>query len=275
MSRAAAGAPILILLALGPGCGSSSPSPSPTPFPTNNDVLQHHHSARRDGVYLQPTLTRAKAATLQMDASFNGSFVGNVYAQPLYVENGPNGKGAFYVVTEGDDVYALDEQTGNTVWTRSVGTPAGAMGAGCGDISPLGITGTPYIDLPSRTLFLDAVTGNRSTILQHLIHALSIDDGSERSGWPFDPSTVQFNDLGFAPVLQNQRGALIVVGSTLYVPYGGHAGDSGGYHCWVIGAPLANPAGGHSGAPVRAGGGVRAARGPGHRRRSRSCPPSR
>jgi len=260
MSRAAGGAPILILLALGPGCGSSSPSPSPSsspsPSPTHNNLLQHHHSARRDGVYLQPTLTRAKAATLQMDTSFNASFVGNVYAQPLYVENGPNGKGAFYVVTEGDDVSALDEQTGTTVWTKSLGTPAGATGAGCGDIFPLGITGTPYIDLPSRTLFVDAVTGNRNTILQHLIHALSIDDGSERSGWPFDPSTVQFNGLGFAPVLQNQRGALIVVGSTLYVPYGGHAGDCGDYHGWVIGVPLANPAGAQGWATAAQGGGI-------------------
>jgi outer membrane protein assembly factor BamB len=257
MSRATARLPALILLALGPGCGSSSPSPSPSPSPSvaSNSVLQHHNSSRRQGLYVQPGLTKARAATMQLDATFRGAVDGNVYAQPLYVENGPGGTGAFYVVTESNNVYALDEQTGAPKWTRSLGNPAGSTGAGCGDIFPLGITGTPVIDLPSRTLFLDAVIGDRRSIAQHLVHALSLDDGSERSGWPLDTATVQFGSQAFDPVVQNQRGALIVVGGSLYVPYGGHAGDCNDYRGWVIGIPLTNPAGAQGWATGARGGG--------------------
>jgi outer membrane protein assembly factor BamB len=155
------------------------------------------------------------------DASFAGAVDGNVYAQPLYVANGVGGRGTFYVVTESNGVFALDEATGASVWSRTLGSPAGRSGAGCGNISPLGITGTPYIDLRSRTIYLDAAIGNSGTIDHHFIHALSIDDGSERAGWPLDVSTVTSNGIAFDPVLQNQRGAVVVVGDTLYVPYGG------------------------------------------------------
>ena len=34
---------------------------------------------------------------------------------------------------------------------------------------------------------------------------------------------------------QNQRSALSLVGGTLYVAYGGHIGDCGNYHGWVMG----------------------------------------
>jgi outer membrane protein assembly factor BamB len=259
--RAAGPVSVLLLLALGPGCGGSSSSSSPSPSPSSPSgaaasVVQHHNSARRDGVYVQSGLTKARAATMQLDASFNGSVQGDVYAQPLYVANGPGGLGTFYVVTESNNVYALDEQTGTPRWSQTLGAPAGETGAGCGNISPLGITGTPYIDLSTRTLYLDAVMGNATSIGKHLIHALSIDDGSERSGWPLDTAIVQFGGLGFNPVVQNQRGALLVVGDTLYVPYGGHAGDCSDYRGWVIGVPLANPTGAKAWATGVRGGGI-------------------
>jgi len=235
--------PVLALAMSSHGCGTSvsvSTGSGATPPPTSssNSVVQHHNDARRSGLYVQPTLTRAVTAGMRLDTSFNGVLQGNVYAQPLYAENGPGGKGAFFVVTENDSIYALDETTGNPVWTRTIGAPAPITGAGCGNISPLGITGTPYIDVGGRTIYLDAATGTASGIDRHLIHALSIDDGSERSGWPVDPSSVS----GFNPVVQNQRGALIVVNNVLYVPYGGHDGDCGNYRGWVIGVPISNPA---------------------------------
>src|SRR5258708_30234657 len=176
MARASAPLTVLLLLALGPGCGGSSSSPSPSPPPPGaaTSVVQHHTSARRDGLYVQAGLTRARAATMQVDASFSGAFHGNVYAEPLYVANGPGGTGAFYIVTESNNVYALDEQAGNMRWTQNLGPPAGATGAGCGDIFPLGITGTPYIDLSSPPLYLGAVTGDGASIGDHLSPPLSL-----------------------------------------------------------------------------------------------------
>ena len=84
--------------------------------------------------------------------------MGNVYAQPLYIEGGPSGP-VVIAVTESNNVYALNATTGAIVWQRNVGT-AVTSGLPCGNINPLGITGTPIVDLASRSLFFDAeVTG--------------------------------------------------------------------------------------------------------------------
>ncbi len=224
-------------------------------------VLLLHNHVTRDGVYTEPSLTPTVAAAMHRDATFTATIAGNVYAQPLYVQNGPGGKGIFIVVTESDNVYAVDEN-GAQVWTKSVGTAAGASGAGCGNINPLGITGTPAIDLPSRTLFLSAAVGSATTITTHQIHALSIDDGTEKAGFPIDVSKLSSDGVAFNPVVQNQRGALLLVNGTLYVPYGGHAGDCGQYRGWVVGVPIATPSGAMAWATMAKAGGIWAVNGP-------------
>ena len=50
------------------------------------------------------------------------------------------------MATEGNTVYALDAGTGGEVWKRSLGKPAPLSSLPCGNIDPLGITGTPVID---------------------------------------------------------------------------------------------------------------------------------
>jgi outer membrane protein assembly factor BamB len=59
-------------------------------------------------------------------------------------------------VTESNNVYALNATTGAVIWQLNLG-PAVTSGLPCGNISPLGITGTPVVDLASRSLFLDAM----------------------------------------------------------------------------------------------------------------------
>jgi hypothetical protein len=63
-------------------------------------VLQHHMNPTRDGVYTDASMTKAFAATLKLSTTFAPTITGNVYAQPLYVTNGPGGNEAFIVVTE-------------------------------------------------------------------------------------------------------------------------------------------------------------------------------
>jgi outer membrane protein assembly factor BamB len=228
-------------------------------------VLQFHNHLNRDGLFIDPQLTRVVVATMHRDPSFAGSTPGAMYAQPLYVEHGPAGRGAFYVVTETNDVYALDEATGEPLWHRNVGTPAAKTGVGCGNIMPLGITGTPAIDVAGRTMFVDSAVAAQTggPIQTHLIHALSIDDGIERPGWPFDASTLRSQDgTAFDPPYQNQRSALIVVGGIVYVAYGGHGGDCGTYHGWLAGIPIAGPAGAHAYATPSTGSGMWAPGGP-------------
>jgi hypothetical protein len=209
------------------------------------NVVQHHNHASRDGLYVDPAFTAAAAAALQRDLGFDGTIHGHVYAQPLYIEGGPSGKAMLIAVTESNLVYALDAATGGVIWTNSVGAPVPLGTLPCGDIDPLGITGTPIVDLPSHTLFLDAMTTpDRGATKKHLIFALAVDTGTTRSGWPVDVNaTARSGTTAFTSLTQNERGALAIVNGVVYVPYGGHAGDCSTYHGWLVGVPMDNPAG--------------------------------
>jgi hypothetical protein len=205
---------------------------------TTASVPERNNHPSRDGVFVQPTLTKARAATMVRDLSFDGTISGNVFASPLFVDGSP---GVFVIATENNQVSVLDETTGKPVWQRSYGQPAGATGAGCGNISPLGITGTPTIDLAKRTIYFDAAIGTTTTITDHLIHAVSLDDGSERAGWPVSSKTVVDGGERFNPVLHNQRSSLLLVNGILYVTYSGHLGDCGNYRGWVFGIDTTTP----------------------------------
>lgn len=209
--------------------------------PVGASVLMYHDHIDRDGFFIDPAITATAAAAFTRDTSFAGS-LGNdsVYASPLYVQNGVGGKGTFYVATEGNDLYALDETTGMLAWSKpaSFGTPANQSGAGCGNISPIGITGTPAIDLATRLIVFDAASADgNGNIATHTIYGVSIDDGTTK--WSVDVSKLKdASGVQFSPQPQNQRSAVLIVNGIAYVPYGGHAGDCGNYHGWVVGVPL-------------------------------------
>ncbi|PYJ42014.1 MAG: hypothetical protein DME80_12525, partial [Verrucomicrobia bacterium] len=48
------------------------------------NVTQEHNNPSRDGVYIDAAFTPSAAANLVRDLNFDGTIVGNVYAQPLY-----------------------------------------------------------------------------------------------------------------------------------------------------------------------------------------------
>jgi len=212
-------------------------SPKSTDGTTSASVLERNNHPSRDGAFVQPALTHAAAAAMAPDTAFQATFTGSMWASPLFFDNGPGGKGIFIAVTTGNDVIALDETTGATVWTRNIGTPAAGSGAGCGNINPLGILSTPVIDPATRTIYVAGAIGGSAGITSHVAVALSIDDGTIKAGWPVDIST----KLGFDPKPHNQRSALSLVKGILYVPYGGHIGDCGAYHGRVVAINTADP----------------------------------
>jgi len=218
--------------ATGGATGGSGPPPSAS-------VLQRNKNASRDGHFIDPRMTKARAATMALETSFSPTFDPQMWASPLYLENGPGGKGIFIAVTTQNNVYAFDETTGAMVWMRNVGTPAGSNGpnAPCGNIHPLGILATPVIDGTSRTIYVSAAIGNGGAILRQEVHALSADDGSERPGWPVDVS----GKVGFDPQPHNPRSALSLVNGIVYVAYGGHIGDCGNYHGRVVAIDARDP----------------------------------
>src|SRR5438046_8341973 len=126
------------------------------------NVTQEHNNLSRDGLYIDSAFTAANAANLTRDLNFNGTISGNLYAQPLYIEGGPNGA-MVIAVTESNNVYALDADDGSVIWQRNIG-PAVSSGLPCGNISPLGITGTPVVDLASKSLlFVALIDGTPKT----------------------------------------------------------------------------------------------------------------
>ena len=199
------------------------------------DVTQHHKHESRDGLYLDPLFTPAAAANLTRDLNFDGTIVGNVYTQPLFLDATSSPIGPIVIVaTESNNVYALNATTGAIVWQRNVGTPI-TSGLPCGNINPVGITGTPVIDIASRTLFFDAEVSG----LGHQIFSLNGDTGAINAGWPVTLNTAV---PGFDSSAQSERAALVIVGNTLYVPYGGRFGDCGNYRGRLVGVQMNNPA---------------------------------
>src|SRR5438034_11717486 len=167
------------------------------------NVTQEHNNLSRDGVYIDAAFTPSAAANLTRDLTFDGTISGNVYAQPLYIEGGPNGP-MIIAVTESNNVYALNATTGTVIWQRNLGPPV-TSGLPCGNISPLGITGTPVVDLASRSLFFDAMIDGATK--KHFIYSLNVDTGATNAGWPVDVNaTATYNGITFTSLVQNERG---------------------------------------------------------------------
>lgn len=206
----------------------------------HDSVVSFHNGADRRGLFTVPGLTWERARSIHLDEKFRGRVSGNVYAQPLLWRSLDANSALLLVATETNRVHALDAISGKNVWTRSLGTPVRRSALRCGNIDPLGVTGTPVIDPGTGTIYLDAIVADPTP--RHRIFALSLKDGSSVAGWPIDVAdALQTDHRTFNARDQNQRGALTIVDGTLFVPFGGHYGDCGDYRGWVVGIPLANP----------------------------------
>lgn len=141
---------------------------------------------------------------------------GAVYAEPLIAG------GLVIVATEHDSLYAFDAATGALRWHTSLGTPR-TSNFPCGDVMPLGITGTPVID--GGRLYALAEIESAGVYRFHLAAV--------------DPSTgaVVYNDdvtpAGMLTNTEQERGALAVSGGNVIISWGGLDGDCGSYHGYV------------------------------------------
>ncbi|MGD1012197.1 MAG: PQQ-binding-like beta-propeller repeat protein [Acidimicrobiales bacterium] len=174
----------------------------------------------------------------------NGSRIsGDIYAEPLIYG------GTVLVVTEQDDLYALKASTGAVDWKINVGKPAqsasvqGGPGlAGCGDIFPLGITGTPVIDAKTGVLYLAAEVQKAGTSawtgVRHLMVAVRL--SNHKVVWTrwIDPAHAGNGTHGtYIVAAEQERAALSLVNGRVYVEYGGLTGDCSIYHGYVVSLP--------------------------------------
>jgi outer membrane protein assembly factor BamB len=175
----------------------------------------YHLNAGRTGDYPSfPTFSGS------LVAGWSAALDGAVYAEPLVVN------GTIIAATEGDSVYALSPTSGAVLWRQNLGTPVPLSALPCGDINPLGITGTPAYDSVTGSLFAVAeVTG-----FHHILFALDPTTGAVR--WSRDADLA-----GDDPSTHQQRPALAVANGYVYVGFGGLAGDCGQYVGEVVGVP--------------------------------------
>lgn len=223
------------------------------------DVITYHNDTSRTGDNLNETvLTPANVNPNSFGKLFTLQLDGDVYTQPLYVSDlsvpGAGTHNVVFVATEHNSVYAIDAESGQQLWQvnlgPSVSTPNPNFGnryGGFNEITPeVGITGTPVIDLSTRTLYVDAFSQDATGYVHH-IHALDIATGKERQFSPVLVSaSISGNGVGgtngtvvFSAEQQLQRSALTLSGGVLYVPYAGYA-DSDPYHGWILGYNPAN-----------------------------------
>jgi polyvinyl alcohol dehydrogenase (cytochrome) len=146
---------------------------------------------------------------------------GAVYGQPLVVGN------RVIAATENDSLYALNETTGRVVWRVHLGTPVPLSALPCGDIDPLGITGTPIYDQDNGLVYAVAeISGYR-----HVLFGLLASSGALEVERDIPAPDGQ-------PRYDQQRPALALEDGRVYVAFGGLDGDCGPYIGSVVGVPV-------------------------------------
>jgi len=194
-----------------PPTSSSAQAPATLP-----DWPTYHGNAARSGASttMPPAHgTPRVVASLKLD--------GQVYASPIVVH------GITVVATENDTVYAFD-QANKQVWKTRLGSPSPAGERPCGNIDPLGVTGTPVFDKATGLVFVVAEYGGPP---HHELVALDVADGSVRWHKSIDLPGVE-------TAAMQERGALTITGGRVWVPFGGQDGDCGGYKGRVVGIAL-------------------------------------
>ena len=147
---------------------------------------------------------------------------GAVYGEPLVVHR------RLIVATESDQVFGLNAKTGRTKWQVSLGTPQPQSGLPCGDIDPLGITGTPAYDRKTHTVFAVAETVGG----HHTLWAINPRNGHRE--WHENLDVLADRN----PLAEQQRSALLVTAHRVIVSFGGLYGDCDNYVGYITSTPV-------------------------------------
>jgi outer membrane protein assembly factor BamB len=146
---------------------------------------------------------------------------GAVYASPIVVG------GIVIVATENDSVYAFNTR-GKRLWHVRVGSPSPAGQRACGNITPLGITGSPIYSAKTGDVYLVAEHGGKTG---HDLIALDLHTGQVRWHKNIDLP-------GATPAAMQQRSALAITGGRVWASFGGQYGDCGNYKGRVVAVKL-------------------------------------
>jgi outer membrane protein assembly factor BamB len=214
-------------------------------------VATFHYDNARDGLNAQETkLTLKNVNSTQFGKIGFYSVDGLVDAEPLFLANlnaGGTVRNVVFVATEHDSVYAFDADTGAQIWKTSVlgSGETTSDSRGCGQVVPeIGIVETPVIDRkqgPNGTIFLVAMSRDRSANYHQRLHALDVATGGEIAGSPTDITATypgrgansSNGNVVFDPGQYKERAALLLLNGTVYMGFSSHC-DIGLYTGWVM-----------------------------------------
>jgi outer membrane protein assembly factor BamB len=194
-------------------------APAPPPAPTGGvragaDWPSYHGDNTRTGY------VAAGPDPANPGVAWQAPLDGKVYGSPVVVA------GEVVAATEGGSVYGLDAVTGAVRWRTHLADPLPGSALPCGNIDPIGITGSPALDPASGQVFVATTEAG----VHHQLYGIDPANGGVRSKRDADVP-------GVDPATHLQRGALLVSAGTVYVPYGGNYGDCGQYRGSVVGLP--------------------------------------
>jgi hypothetical protein len=159
----------------------------------------------------------------------------SIYALPLIIPNldiSGQRHNVIFVASMGNTVYAFDADDpaqSEPLWSRNLGTPA----PGDSWIGPVhhGILGTPFIDVPTGTLYVVALVlkGDEYNLW---VNALDIYNGSPKYN---SPQLLSFPFAGPEGTLTNVKGALqraglLMVNDVLYIAFANIVPDPNDQH---------------------------------------------
>jgi hypothetical protein len=212
--------------------GASLGAPSGTPV----TVAMSQYDLGRTGANLQEwVLNPSNVDATHFGKLFSRRVDDSVYALPLIVPDldiSGNRHNVMFIASMGNTVYAFDADDpaqSEPLWSRNLGTPA----PGDSWIGPVhhGILGTPFIDVPTGTLYVVALVSKENE--DNLwVNALDIYNGRPKYN---SPQLLSFPFAGSEGTLTNVKGALqraglLMVDDVLYIAFANIVPDPNDQH---------------------------------------------
>ena len=194
------------------------PAPDATPYKSATRLVDwptYHRTPDRHGHL-------ASRPQGPLKVGWTKSLDGSVYGEPLVLGS------TLVVATERNQVYGLNARTGHVRWRTGLGTPQPQSGLPCGNIDPLGVTGTPAYSARVDRVFVVAETVGGA----HTLWALDPATGHKKWHRNLDTQADRNRKA------EQQRGATLVVHRRVITTFGGLAGDCDDYVGYVTSVPV-------------------------------------
>ncbi|HEY6475949.1 MAG TPA: hypothetical protein VI456_05160, partial [Polyangia bacterium] len=227
-------------------------------------VVTQHNDLGRTGANLSEVILTPSNVTQGKFGKLGKLLVdGQIYGQPLYVPglsglpNVTGSRNVVFVATEKNKVYAFDADNVSltspppALWERDL-EAAWMPATFCGNsTAPYGINSTPVIDPATSTIYVAVRTVNASGTVRHLLHALSLTDGTEKQNGPLDMGatasgavtapTPTGGTVTFDPNKHQNRVALTLSSThVLSVGFGSYC-DQDSFHGWLMRFDVSTP----------------------------------